>query len=63
MIRFVDGVPKYVWFSQHANGEAYTFEALAKDESGNRVSSPFSFPLPYENFYALPRVTQESMSD
>ena len=37
MIRFVDGVPKHVWFSQHANGEAYTFDALEKDASGKRV--------------------------
>ncbi|KAF2676542.1 hypothetical protein K458DRAFT_447452 [Lentithecium fluviatile CBS 122367] len=36
MIRFINGVPKYVWFSQHANGEAYTFEALKKDSSGKR---------------------------
>lgn len=41
MIRFVDGVPKYVWCSQHANGEAFTFEALKKDASGNRVWNLF----------------------
>lgn len=38
MIRFVNGEPKYVWFSQHSNGEAYTFSALKKDASGKRVS-------------------------
>jgi hypothetical protein len=45
MIRFVNGVPKYVWFSQHANGEAYTFEALKKDGSGKRVSFTLHFSL------------------
>lgn len=39
MIRFVNGVPKYVWLSQHANGEAYKFKALKKYDSGNRVSN------------------------
>lgn len=37
MVRFVDGVPKYVWMSQHGNGEAHKFKALEKDESGKRV--------------------------
>ncbi|KAF1354131.1 hypothetical protein EJ07DRAFT_182773 [Lizonia empirigonia] len=36
MVHFVDGVPKYVWMSQHANGEAYKFKALEKDASGKR---------------------------
>lgn len=39
MIRFKGGVPKKVWLSQHANGEAYTFKALEKDASGKRVSA------------------------
>jgi hypothetical protein len=42
MIRFINGEPKYVWFSQHANGEAFTFSALQKDKPGKRVG--FSFP-------------------
>ena len=45
MIRFIGGVPKYVWYSQHANGEAFTFECLKKDQSGKRVSS-LSYPFP-----------------
>jgi len=47
MIRFINGIPKYVWFSQHANGEAFKFEILRKDASGKRVSlhsSPISSP-------------------
>lgn len=45
MIRFINSEPKYVWLSQHANGEAYTFSALQKDSKGKRVSriSPYSF--------------------
>ena len=38
MIRFINGEPKYIWLSQHANGEAFTFAALKKDASGKRVS-------------------------
>lgn len=38
MIRFTNGVPKAIWYSQHANGSAYTFSAAHKDVSGKRVS-------------------------
>jgi hypothetical protein len=41
MIRFINGVPKYVWYSQHANGEAFEFDILNKDGSGKRVSFHF----------------------
>jgi hypothetical protein len=37
MIRFIDGKPKYVWLSQHSNGEAYAFTALEKTDAGKRV--------------------------
>lgn len=30
MIRFQDGRPMEMWFSQHANGEAFTYEAVKK---------------------------------
>ncbi|KAI9688943.1 MAG: hypothetical protein M1822_000680 [Bathelium mastoideum] len=30
MVRFQNGVPQAVWFSQHDNGEAFTYEALNK---------------------------------
>ena len=30
MIRFQDGVPQAVWYSQHNNGEAFTYEAVEK---------------------------------
>lgn len=36
MIRFINGAPKFVWFSQHSNGEAFKFEILKKDPSGKR---------------------------
>lgn len=31
MIRFVNGTPQAVWFSQHASGQAFTYGALEKD--------------------------------
>ncbi|KAJ4367962.1 hypothetical protein N0V86_009803 [Didymella sp. IMI 355093] len=34
MIRFKGGRPRKAWLSQHANGEAYTFDALEKDSNG-----------------------------
>jgi len=30
MIRFVNGTPTEVWFSQHGNGEAFTYKAVEK---------------------------------
>jgi len=30
MIRFRDGIPEAMWFSQHSNGEAFTYECLEK---------------------------------
>ena len=40
MVRFINGVPKYVWYSQHASGQAFKYEVVKKDASGFRVS-PF----------------------
>lgn len=34
MIRFRDGLPQAIWFSQHASGEAFSYEAVMKQ--GNR---------------------------
>lgn len=35
MVRFANGLPTAVWYSQHSNGEAFTYEAVNK--SGIRV--------------------------
>jgi hypothetical protein len=32
MIRFDHGEPKSIWYSQHAYGEAFTYEAVEKSE-------------------------------
>lgn len=36
MLRFQDGKPTYMWFSQHDNGEAFTYSCLEKDDAGVR---------------------------
>jgi hypothetical protein len=36
MIRFKNGVPDLVWYSQHANGQAFQYKVLEK--KGLRVS-------------------------
>lgn len=38
MVRFQDGKPTDVWYSQHANGEAFTYDAVDKFNGGVRVS-------------------------
>jgi len=46
MIRFRDGKPEAIWYSQHANGSAYAFTVVLKDASGKRVCSrPLSQPF------------------
>lgn len=30
MIRFLNGVPQEIWYSQHSNGEAFTYDAVDK---------------------------------
>ncbi|ORY08751.1 hypothetical protein BCR34DRAFT_603391 [Clohesyomyces aquaticus] len=36
MIRFSNGVPQYIWYSQHANGQAFKYSITEKDSSGLR---------------------------
>jgi Vacuolar protein sorting-associated protein 62 len=39
MVRFEHGIPKLVWLSQHASGQAFNYELLAnRYNSGPRVS-------------------------
>lgn len=38
MIRFVDGKPSKVWFSQHSGGQAFKYDVLDKYDGGLRVS-------------------------
>lgn len=37
MVRFQNGVPQAVWYSQHSNGEAFTYNATEKYNNGIRV--------------------------
>ncbi|KAF2807813.1 uncharacterized protein BDZ99DRAFT_489398 [Mytilinidion resinicola] len=36
IVRFANGEPKYVWYSQHSNGQAFQYRVLKKDKSGKR---------------------------
>ncbi|KAF2643474.1 hypothetical protein P280DRAFT_467495 [Massarina eburnea CBS 473.64] len=36
MIRFSNGIPQYVWYSQHANGQAFKYSILEKHTDGLR---------------------------
>ncbi|KAF2195553.1 hypothetical protein K469DRAFT_544849 [Zopfia rhizophila CBS 207.26] len=63
MIRFVKGAPKYVWYSQHANGEAFKYEVLKKDGSGKRPlaycanGSHALFPTPGLHDHTIPNLS------
>lgn len=32
MIRFVNGTPDAIWYSQHASGQAFTYGAVEKED-------------------------------
>jgi len=38
MIRFVDGKPTAIWYSQHANGQAFEYDTVHKYDGGIKVS-------------------------
>jgi hypothetical protein len=38
MVRFSNGVPQAMWFSQHANGQAFTWSAVEKTSSGRPIA-------------------------
>jgi len=46
MIRFVDGKPSKVWFSQHSAGQAFEYDVLEKYSDGPRVSTVIFLSCP-----------------
>ncbi|KIW07489.1 hypothetical protein, variant [Verruconis gallopava] len=36
MVRFQNGVPQAIWFSQHSGGQSFTYKAVQKDAAGLR---------------------------
>lgn len=38
MVRFLNGAPQAVWFSQHANGQAFKYSAVEKTSDGRPVA-------------------------
>ena len=38
MVRFANGVPQAVWFSQHANGQAFRYSTVEKTEDGRPIA-------------------------
>ena len=57
MIRFSEGVPQAIWYSQHASGQAFTYGATEKNGkrpiaySGNGTHANYAI-----SGYVLPRV-------
>jgi hypothetical protein len=50
MIRFQDGAPQAIWYSQHSGGQAFTYDATEKQGkrpvaySGNGTHAVYSTP-------------------
>lgn len=50
MIRFSEGVPQAIWYSQHASGQAFTYGATEKNGkrpvvySGNGTHANYAIP-------------------
>jgi hypothetical protein len=63
MIRFTNGTPQAVWFSQHASGQAFTYNALEKKGkrpiaySGNGTHANYAVKG-FVTSYTLPQIPQ-----
>lgn len=49
MTRFANGTPTDIWFSQHSNGEAFTYAATEKYQGGLRVGAMARRPREHTN--------------
>jgi hypothetical protein len=38
MVRFQNGIPQAIWYSQHSGGQSFKYQAVMKDSAGLRVS-------------------------
>lgn len=38
MVRFSNGIPQSIWYSQHANGQAFTYATVEKTDSGRPIA-------------------------
>lgn len=45
MVRFQDGLPTAIWYSQHSNGEAFTYDVVNKYDGGDRVRRPLDLSI------------------
>ena len=39
MVRFKNGTPQAIWYSQHSNGQAFEYDTVIKYNDGERVST------------------------
>lgn len=53
MVRFSNGSPTAVWFSQHANGQAFRYTAVEKDSASGQRPVAYSAKGSHAN-YAIP---------
>ena len=59
MVRFQDGVPRGIYFSEHEGGQAYAWQAVEKSSDGrpiiySAVGSHAMYPMPSDHPYILP---------
>ena len=62
MVRFQDGVPQALWYSQHSGGQSFTYKAVQKDAAGLRPivysarGSHANYGLPGPHDYTISNV-------
>ncbi|KAI8937997.1 hypothetical protein NX059_005671 [Plenodomus lindquistii] len=60
MVRFSDGQPQAIWYSQHANGQAFTYSTVTKHTDGLRPlaysarGSHANYAMPGTHDHTLP---------
>jgi hypothetical protein len=61
MIRFLNGEPQAMWYSQHANGQAFTYQTVEKTESGRPIAysasgSHANYAIPGTHDHTIPNL-------
>src|SRR5262249_47143943 len=53
MIRFSNGIPQHIWYSQHANGQAFAYDTVRKHNAQNLRPLAYASRGSHAN-YAIP---------
>jgi hypothetical protein len=61
MVRFLNGEPQAIWYSQHANGQAFTYPTVSKTSDGRPIAysasgSHANYAIPGTHDHTIPNL-------